>query len=76
MPDWKPIDDAAKNSLATITLKLRSGRIVDALWADPDQVIGDISDAAITTGRWVATDPTEAPITGDDPPIAWRTWAE
>jgi hypothetical protein len=58
--EWMLINDQAKNSFVAITVRLRSGRIVDAMWEDPDQVISETSDLEVGLGRWLPVDPEEA----------------
>ncbi len=69
--DWQAMDKAPKGAIG-ITLRLRSGREVDAIWHEPDPPLSDQTDLSLSRGRWVPMDGREDPIPEDDPPVEWK----
>ncbi len=69
--EWQTMDKAPKGEIG-ITLRLRSGREVDALWHEPDPPLSDKTDLSISRGRWVPMYEGEDPISDDDQPDAWK----
>jgi hypothetical protein len=70
MTDWQTMNTAPKGAIG-ITLRLRSGREVDAIWDDPD-VMDPNADLSISRGRWIPMNEGEDPIPDDDPPVEWK----
>ena len=68
---WQAMDKAPKGAIG-ITLRLRSGREVDAIWDEPASVTGASTDVSLSRGRWVPMYEGEDPIPEDDPPVEWK----
>ena len=68
---WQAMDKAPKGAIG-ITLRLRSGREVDAKWDEPDPSLDPDTALSVSRGRWVPMDEREDPIPNDDPPVEWK----
>jgi hypothetical protein len=68
---WQAMGKAPKGAIG-ITLRLRSGREVDANWDEPDPPLGPDTALSVSRGRWVPMDEREDPIPDDDPPVEWK----
>ena len=68
---WHAMDKAPKGAIG-ITLRLRSGREVDAKWDQPDPPFGPDTAWSVCRGRWVPMYEGEDPIPDDDQPVAWK----
>ena len=71
LSEWQTMDKAPQGAIG-ITLRLRSGRDIDAIWDEPDPVTGLSIDVSLPRGRWVPMYAGQDPIPDDDPPVEWK----